>query len=60
MPVSSAYFQRHDPRAPAQPTRPYWRRLQVRLGSSKLPWQSAWQSTSHHQMDYLVLAGLGP
>jgi hypothetical protein len=29
------------------------------LDSSRQSWQSAWQSTSHHQMDCLVLAGLG-
>jgi hypothetical protein len=23
-------------------------------------WQSVWQSTSRHQMEYLVLAGLDP
>jgi hypothetical protein len=35
MPVSSACFQRHDPRPPAHPTRPYRRRPQVSLAAGR-------------------------
>jgi hypothetical protein len=38
------------------PVAPYFRMIENLAPRS---WQSAWQSTSRHQMEYLVLVGLG-